>query len=164
VKNRLISPHSHFFKSQNDIQISSTNTHHQLTKPQTSQIALRTKDQNEGGPFSNLRSISLVCNDQERYEYYSNSPRICTRTFLKYPCCGVRIDDYKDTKCVNAHLFDTSGHIKEEYKVMDFKCHKCLHAKPAKEGENMSALHTAVDKSTTHPLPTKKVRWEEASK
>lgn len=57
----------------------------------------------------------------------------------------------------------------------------------AKEGENMSAVHTAVDKSTTHaklgqekrksamvhagvdkqkryPKPTKKVRWEEASK
>ena len=43
-----------------------------------------------------------------------------------------------------------------------------IQAQLAKEKKKMAAemvaVHTAVDKHTSHPKPTKKVHWEETSK
>jgi hypothetical protein len=83
---------------------------------------------------------------------------------VEYACGCVHTD--KITECENRHSFNESSHHKvvEKKKIMTMDCRNCLLAKKAKEREEIAAVHTAVDKLTSHPRPTKKVRWEEASK
>jgi hypothetical protein len=112
---------------------------------------------------------------------------MCRVQRVEYACGCVHTD--KITECENRHSFNESSHHKvvEKKKIMTMDCRNCLLAKKAKEREEIAAVHTAVDKSTTHrelakekekkaavhtavdkltshPRPTKKVRWEEASK
>jgi len=134
---------SHLFKSHINFQFFKT-TFHQLTKPQTSQLDLRIKYLNEGGPFSNLRSVSLVSNDQEGYKYYPKFIGVCTQTRLKWRCCLKDTDYYATSKCDDTHLHHEEGHVtvSENHELMHTICPPCRRAERAKqEAEDGRSAH-----------------------
>jgi hypothetical protein len=84
--------------------------------------------------------------------------RMCRQTFVKCPCCNVRIADWGITDCENGHLIEEPGHLKEAEVDMFTECHPCRHAELAKK--EIAAVHIAADKYAIQAqLAKEKGKW-----